>query len=76
MPFLVLLAACAQLWVFRTIDKVDKTMADIQEQTQLATEISEQISTGPLGADLDDVGYLLVCPSAMSGFLMFAFRMS
>lgn len=37
-----------------TIDKVDKTMADIQEQTQLATEISEQISTGPLGADLDD----------------------
>lgn len=30
-------------------------MADIQEQTQLATEIQDQISTGPIGADLDEV---------------------
>jgi len=37
-----------------SIDKVDKTMADIQEQTQLAAEIQDQISSGPLGADLDE----------------------
>jgi len=37
-----------------SIDKVDKTMADIQEQTQLAAEIQDQISSGPIGADLDE----------------------
>jgi len=37
-----------------TIDKVDKTMAEIQEQTQLAVEIQDQISNGPIGADLDE----------------------
>lgn len=33
-------------------------MADIQEQTQLAGEIQDQISSGPIGADLDEVRYL------------------
>jgi len=37
-----------------TIDKVDKTMSEIQEQTQLAVEIQDQISSGPIGADLDE----------------------
>lgn len=36
-----------------TIDAVDKTMAEIQEQTQLAVEIQDQISAVPMGADLD-----------------------
>lgn len=40
------------------MDKVDKTMADIQEQTQLAEEISNLISTNPVGTEFDDVrGY-------------------
>lgn len=47
------------MWVSRTMDKVDKTMADIQEQTQLAAEIQDQISSGPLGTDLDEVRYFL-----------------
>ncbi|KAF7798933.1 hypothetical protein EIP86_010161 [Pleurotus ostreatoroseus] len=38
-----------------TIDKVDSTMADIQEQTQLANEVSEAISTSAYnGVELDD----------------------
>lgn len=37
-------------------------MADIQEQTQLAVEIQDQISTGPIGADLDEVRYPLRIP--------------
>jgi hypothetical protein len=45
------------LTLSRTIDKVDKTMADIQEQTQLAAEIQEQISSPPVNADLDEVRY-------------------
>ena len=49
--------------VASSIDKVDKTMADIQEQTQLAAEIQDQISSGPLGADLDEVRYFRVGPS-------------
>ncbi|KAI0089157.1 vacuolar-sorting protein SNF7 [Irpex rosettiformis] len=37
------------------IDKVDATMADIQEQTQLANEVSEAISTQTYaGIDIDD----------------------
>ena len=44
---------------FSTIDRVDKTMADIQEQTQLAVEIQDQISSGPIGADLDEVRCIL-----------------
>jgi len=40
-----------------TIDKVDKTMAEIQEQTQLASEIQNQISdpaTIGIGVDIDE----------------------
>ena len=40
----------------RTIDKVDQTMAEIQEQTQLANEVSEAISTNTYaGYEVDDV---------------------
>lgn len=39
-----------------TIDKVDATMADIQEQTQLANEVSEAISAPQYaGVEIDDV---------------------
>lgn len=39
-----------------TIDTVDRTMADIQEQTQLASEVSEAISSSTYaGIDIDDV---------------------
>lgn len=42
--------------VCRTIDKVDTTMADIQEQTQLANEVSEAISANTYaGLDIDEV---------------------
>lgn len=41
-----------------TMDKVDKTMSDIQEQTQLAAEIQDQISSGPINVDMDEVGYI------------------
>lgn len=34
-------------------------MSEIQEQTQLAVEIQDQISSGPIGADLDEVRYFL-----------------
>ncbi|KAI0787166.1 vacuolar-sorting protein SNF7 [Irpex lacteus] len=38
-----------------TIDKVDATMADIQEQTQLANEVSEAISAPQYaGVEIDD----------------------
>ncbi|KAI0772061.1 Snf7-domain-containing protein [Trametes elegans] len=38
-----------------TIDKVDQTMADIQEQTQLANEVSEAISSSTYaGVDIDE----------------------
>ncbi|KAI0729327.1 Snf7-domain-containing protein [Fomitopsis betulina] len=38
-----------------TIDKVDTTMADIQEQTQLANEVSEAISANTYaGLDIDE----------------------
>ncbi|EPT03630.1 hypothetical protein FOMPIDRAFT_1022239 [Fomitopsis schrenkii] len=38
-----------------TIDKVDTTMADIQEQTQLANEVSEAISANTFaGVDIDE----------------------
>ncbi|KAI0368087.1 hypothetical protein BV20DRAFT_969673 [Pilatotrama ljubarskyi] len=38
-----------------TIDKVDQTMAEIQEQTQLANEVSEAISTSTYaGVDIDE----------------------
>lgn len=47
------------MWVSRTLDKVDKTMAEIQEQTQIANEIQEVISNGPLPVDLDEVRYSL-----------------
>jgi len=36
------------------IDKVDATMASIQEQTQLASEVSEAISTGVISTDIDE----------------------
>jgi hypothetical protein len=38
----------------RDINKVDTTMAQIQEQTQLAEEISNMISTNTM-LDMDDV---------------------
>jgi len=50
--------------MFSTLDRVDKIMADIQEQTQLAVEIQDQISSGPIGAELDDVRYFFADPSA------------
>ncbi|KAI0353472.1 Snf7-domain-containing protein [Trametes cingulata] len=38
-----------------TIDKVDQTMAEIQEQTQLANEVSEAISSNTYaGVDIDE----------------------
>lgn len=41
-----------------TIDKVDATMADIQEQTQLANEVSEAISTQTYaGVEIDEVRF-------------------
>ena len=40
----------------RSIDKVDQTMAEIQEQTQLANEVSEAISSSTYtGVDMDEV---------------------
>ena len=52
----------------RTIDKVDTTMADIQEQTQLANEVSEAISTNTYaGVDIDEVcHYPFTCPMVPS----------
>ena len=43
----------------RTLDKVDKTMEQIQEQTQIAHEIQEQLSTPHAGIDIDEVRYSL-----------------
>lgn len=41
-----------------SIDKVDTTMADIQEQTQLANEVSEAISANTYsGVDIDEVSH-------------------
>ncbi|KAH9912608.1 Snf7-domain-containing protein [Epithele typhae] len=37
-----------------TIDKVDQTMSEIQEQTQLANEVSEAISSPYVGNEFDD----------------------
>ena len=40
----------------RTIDKVDQTMSEIQEQTQLASEVSEAISSSTyVGVEFDEV---------------------
>ena len=61
--------------MFSTLDKVDKTMADIQEQTQLAVEIQDQISSGPIGADLDEVRYCFADP-LLTAILTRHFRMS
>ena len=48
-----------------TIDKVDQTMAEIQEQTQLAAEVSEVISSGTYAnADFDEVRHALEGASA------------
>jgi len=46
-------------WTPSTIDKVDKTMEQIQEQTQIALEIQEQLSTPHASVDLDEVRYSL-----------------
>ena len=50
------------LFIFcRTIDVVDQTMSEIQEQTQLASEVSEAISSSTYaGVEFDDVCYHLV----------------
>ena len=42
-----------------TLDKVDKTMEQIQEQTQIAQEIQDQLSTPHASLELDDVRYSL-----------------
>jgi len=68
--------APAHLRMPSSIDKVDKTMADIQEQTQLAAEIQEQISTGPIGADLLDEVRLLCGSPRSSGSSHVGFRMN
>jgi hypothetical protein len=39
----------------RNIGKVDDMMSQIQEQAQLANEVSEAISTGIITTDIDDV---------------------
>lgn len=53
-----------QLWLLaisnkvtcRTIDKVDATMAAVNEQRELANEVAEAISTGGYAnADFDEV---------------------
>lgn len=50
----VFLNCCALL--YSTIDKVDATMAEIQEQTQIANEVSEAISSNTgIGVEIDDV---------------------
>lgn len=62
----------------RTIDKVDSTMADIQEQTQLANEVSEAISTSAYnGVELDDVRPLSHSPRARTDvYLTITYRRS
>ena len=48
-------------------------MSEIQEQTELAAEIQDQISSGPIGADLDEVrqlqepGYVWNAHSSFTG---------
>ena len=37
-------------------------MSEIQEQTQLAAEIQEQISAPPVNAELDDVRWFFADP--------------
>jgi len=62
-----------------TIDKVDKIMSDIQEQTQLAVEIQDQVSSGPIGVDLDEVRYSFPDPPPGCrplGFSHVAFRIN
>ena len=57
----------------RNIDRVDATMADIQEQTQLANEVAEAISsTTYTGVEIDDVRISLIIsthPSVLSRIL-------
>jgi hypothetical protein len=54
---------CYLTSVSRNIDKVDATMADIQEQTQLANEVSEAISsTTYVGVEIDDVRRTISIP--------------
>ena len=44
------------LSLHRTIDKVDQTLSEIQEQTQLASEVSEAISSSTyVGVEFDEV---------------------
>ncbi|KAF9782314.1 Snf7-domain-containing protein [Thelephora terrestris] len=38
-----------------SIDKVNKIIADLQEQARLATEVQRQISSGPICFDLDEL---------------------
>ncbi|KAF9534877.1 Snf7-domain-containing protein [Crepidotus variabilis] len=46
--------ALGQIHGKMTIDKVDSTMAALNEQHEIAREIAEAISAPPLNADLDD----------------------
>jgi charged multivesicular body protein 4 len=55
-PFHPLPPAPRGLWVCSTIDKVDATMTSINEQRDIANEISETISsTANLGIEIDEV---------------------
>jgi hypothetical protein len=48
-------------WLCSNIDKVDATMNSINEQREIANEISEAISnTGNLGLEIDEVRYVLL----------------
>lgn len=49
-----------------SIAKVDETMAEIQEQTQLANEVSEAISANNYaGVEIDEVG-MIALPCAFA----------
>ena len=49
-----------------TVDKVDKTVADMNEQRELADEIAEAVSNPLGGPQIDEVGYIY---NTMTGFL-------
>ena len=48
------------MWIYRSIDKVDATVAEIQEHMQVANEVSEAISTANYGGpEIDEVRHFL-----------------
>ena len=55
-----------RLWACSNIDKVDATMNSINEQRDIANEISEAISsTANIGLDIDEVRYMLSVKGAL-----------